>query len=82
MVIALAVAPVFLRAVGVLDGGESAVAMQLAIAVVLVACLVYYEHSLVKPDDLSKLNFAFFNLNGYISSGLSLLTIGDVLLWK
>ncbi len=52
------------------------------IAVVLVACLVYYEHSLVKPDDLSKLNFAFFNLNGYISSGLSLLTIGDVLLWK
>ena len=51
-------------------------------ATVLVAALVWYEHSLVKPDDLSKLNFAFFNLNGYISSGLAILTIADVLLWK
>jgi 4-hydroxybenzoate polyprenyltransferase len=52
------------------------------IAVTLVAGLVCYEHSLVKADDLSKLNFAFFNLNGYISSGLAILTIADVLLWK
>jgi 4-hydroxybenzoate polyprenyltransferase len=52
------------------------------IAVGLVALLVAYEHTLVKADDLSKLNFAFFNLNGYISTGLAVLTIGDVLLWK
>jgi len=32
-----------------------------------VAVLLYYEHSLVRPDDLSKLNVAFFNINGYIS---------------
>lgn len=29
--------------------------------------LLTYEHLLVSPDDLSRLNFAFFNLNGVIS---------------
>lgn len=33
-----------------------------------VACgLLLYEHSLVKPDDLSKVGVAFFNVNGYIA---------------
>lgn len=35
--------------------------------VVAVAGLLWYENSLVKPDDLSRLNVAFFNVNGYIS---------------
>ena len=50
--------------------------------VVFAAALVAYEQTLVKADDLSKLNFAFFNLNGYISVGLSIFTILDVLIWK
>ncbi len=29
--------------------------------------LLVYEHSLVNPDDLSKINVAFFNVNGYIA---------------
>jgi len=29
--------------------------------------LLIYEHRLVRPDDLSRLNVAFFNVNGYIS---------------
>jgi len=33
----------------------------------VVAGLFVWEHSLVKPHDLSRLNLAFFNLNGYIS---------------
>ena len=37
------------------------------IGLIIVAGLLAYENSLVKPNDLSKLNFAFFNLNGYIS---------------
>jgi 4-hydroxybenzoate polyprenyltransferase len=41
--------------------------------------LIAYEQSLVKPDDLSRLNMAFFTLNGYISVGLFLLTLTDVL---
>jgi 4-hydroxybenzoate polyprenyltransferase len=35
--------------------------------VALVAALLAYEHSLVKPNDLSKMNAAFFAVNGYIS---------------
>ncbi len=34
---------------------------------VVVAALLAYEHSLVKPHDLSRLNAAFFTVNGYIS---------------
>jgi 4-hydroxybenzoate polyprenyltransferase len=37
------------------------------IGLAIVAALLIYEHSLVKPDDLSKVNVAFFNVNGYIS---------------
>jgi len=35
--------------------------------VVVVAALLAYEHSLVRHDDLSKLNAAFFTMNGVIS---------------
>ncbi len=35
--------------------------------IVVVAALLAYEHSLVKPNDLSKMNAAFFAVNGYIS---------------
>jgi len=35
--------------------------------VALVAGLLVYEHSLVSATDLSKLDMAFFNVNGYIS---------------
>jgi 4-hydroxybenzoate polyprenyltransferase len=34
---------------------------------VMVAAILTYEHSLVKADDLSKVNAAFFNLNGIMS---------------
>jgi 4-hydroxybenzoate polyprenyltransferase len=37
------------------------------LAIVTVAVLVIYEHRLVSPDDLSKVNVAFFNVNSYIS---------------
>ncbi|HXQ27074.1 MAG TPA: UbiA-like polyprenyltransferase [Candidatus Acidoferrales bacterium] len=33
----------------------------------VVGALLAYEHSLVKPNDLSKMNAAFFTVNGYIS---------------
>jgi 4-hydroxybenzoate polyprenyltransferase len=34
---------------------------------VVVAALFVYEHSLVSPTDLSRLDVAFFNVNGYIA---------------
>jgi 4-hydroxybenzoate polyprenyltransferase len=35
--------------------------------IAVVALLLGYEHSLVKPNDLSKMDAAFFAVNGYIS---------------
>jgi 4-hydroxybenzoate polyprenyltransferase len=35
-----------------------------------VAGLLVYEHALVRPDDLSRVNAAFFNVNAVISLGL------------
>ena len=32
-----------------------------------VACLLAWEHSLVKADDLSRVDAAFFTMNGYVS---------------
>jgi 4-hydroxybenzoate polyprenyltransferase len=37
------------------------------VGICLVAALLAYEHSLVEPNDLSKMNAAFFAVNGYIS---------------
>ena len=48
--------------------------------VVVVAGLLVYEHLLVKPDDLSKLDAAFFNMNGYISVTIFAFTLIDAII--
>jgi 4-hydroxybenzoate polyprenyltransferase len=48
--------------------------------VFIALCLIIYEHTLVREDDLSKLNMAFFNMNGYISVTVFIFTLCDVLL--
>lgn len=40
-----------------------------------VALLLVYEHSLVRPDDLSRVNQAFFQVNGIISIGMFLIVL-------
>jgi 4-hydroxybenzoate polyprenyltransferase len=47
------------------------------IGVVVVAALLAYEHSLVRPDDLSRLNAAFFTMNGVISVVFAAFVIAD-----
>jgi len=47
-----------------------------------VAALLAYEHSLVRHDDLSKLNAAFFTMNGVISVVFFLFVASDLLLGK
>jgi 4-hydroxybenzoate polyprenyltransferase len=49
------------------------------LGVAAVAGLLLYEHSLVRPDDLSKLGVAFFNVNGYISVTIFVATFAAVL---
>ena len=46
----------------------------------LVAGLFLYEHSLIQEDDLSKLDIAFFNMNGYISVTVFIFTLMDFVL--
>jgi len=52
------------------------------IGIAVVAALLAYEHSLVKPNDLSKLDAAFFTLNGYISISFFLFWGAAAALWK
>jgi 4-hydroxybenzoate polyprenyltransferase len=49
------------------------------LGVVVVTGLLLYEHLLVRPDDLSRLDAAFFNMNGYISVTIFLFTLADAL---
>lgn len=42
--------------------------------------LLVYEHSLVSEEDLSRLDIAFFNMNGYLSVTVFLFTFLDVML--
>jgi 4-hydroxybenzoate polyprenyltransferase len=58
-----AVTVALLVAVGVATGAG----WLYAAGVVVAAGLLLYEHSLVKPNDLSKLDAAFFTMNGVIS---------------
>jgi 4-hydroxybenzoate polyprenyltransferase len=37
------------------------------VGVLAVAGLLLYEHSLVKPNDLSRVDAAFFTMNGWVS---------------
>jgi 4-hydroxybenzoate polyprenyltransferase len=56
---------------------------KIAIAgVIVVAALLGYEHSLVSSEDLSKLNAAFFTMNGVISVLFFVFVAGDLLLHK
>ena len=54
-------------------------ATDLPIGVLLVAALLIYEHQLIRPEDLTRVNQAFFQVNVVISVGL--LAIGLLDLW-
>ncbi len=45
------------------------------LGVLIATTLLVYEHSLVKPTDLSRINMAFFDMNGYISITVFIFTL-------
>lgn len=47
------------------------------IGVITATAILIYEHSIVKPSDLRRLNIAFFNMNGYLSITVFLFTLLD-----
>lgn len=52
------------------------------VGVAVAAALLTYEHSLVKPNDLSNLDAAFFAMNGYISISFLVFWGAAAALWK
>jgi 4-hydroxybenzoate polyprenyltransferase len=52
------------------------------LGVAVAAALLAYEHSLVKPNDLSRLDAAFFAMNGYISISFLLFWGAAAAVWK
>lgn len=46
--------------------------------VILVSLLLIYEHALVRPDDLTRVNIAFFHVNAIVSVGLFVVGVADV----
>lgn len=49
------------------------------IGILTAAAMLLYEHWLLKDGDLTKLDAAFFNMNGYISVAIVLFTAADIL---
>ena len=56
----------------------AALGIPFLIAVLAVAGLLIYEHLLVNPDDLGRVNLAFFHVNAVISIGLFFVGLIDV----
>ena len=50
------------------------------IGVGVVTLILIYEHAIVSPNDLSRVNLAFFTLNGMVSLALSALSVADLLI--
>lgn len=70
MVVLLAILPTFYPQFGwIYYLGVSAIAL-----------LLLYEHAIVRPDDLTRVNHAFFNVNAVVSIGLLLVGALDLLL--
>jgi 4-hydroxybenzoate polyprenyltransferase len=57
-------------------GGLGAVYL---VGVAVIAAILVWEHAIVRPGDLSRLNMAFFNLNGYVSVAFFVATLADVI---
>jgi 4-hydroxybenzoate polyprenyltransferase len=52
----------------------------MAVGTLIFLGLLFYQHTLVKPNDLSKVNMAFFTTNGIASLVFGVLMVADLLL--
>ncbi len=50
------------------------------IGLALVGVILAWEHAIVKPDDLTKVNRAFFTANGFVAIALFAFALGDLML--
>jgi 4-hydroxybenzoate polyprenyltransferase len=54
--------------------------MWFAVGIIIAAAILVYEHRLVSPNDLSKLNTAFFTMNGILSVVVFSFTLLDLVM--
>ncbi|HZG14937.1 MAG TPA: UbiA-like polyprenyltransferase [Candidatus Bathyarchaeia archaeon] len=59
---------------------QASLSIWFLVGVIISALILIYEHSLVKPTDLSKLNMAFFNMNGILSCVMFVFTMIDLVM--
>ena len=52
------------------------------VGIAVVIALLIYEHGLVKPNDLSRVNAAFFTVNGYVSLLFFIFWAADIILHR
>ena len=67
---------IFLLSIGIILGLQS----YYWIGFFIITILFIWEHSLIKTNDLSKLNVSFFTMNGLISIIFSIFTVLDILI--
>jgi 4-hydroxybenzoate polyprenyltransferase len=46
----------------------------------IISIILFWEHRLVTPTDLSRINRAFFDFNAYVSIGYLVTTVADIFL--
>ncbi|MEE2627734.1 MAG: UbiA-like polyprenyltransferase, partial [Candidatus Latescibacterota bacterium] len=65
----------------VLLGWHAEMGVIYALGVLVIAGLLVWEHRLVRPDDLARVNMAFLNLNAIISVVYFASTVTDILVF-
>jgi 4-hydroxybenzoate polyprenyltransferase len=65
---------VFLAAVGL----SAQMGVIYWLGLVIISIILYWEHHVVTPGDLSRINRAFFDFNAYVSIGYLLTTLADL----
>ncbi len=69
-----------LPATSFLGGPDLELGLIYWVGIVALALLLLYEHSLVNPDNLDRVNMAFFNVNAVVSVGLFVVVTLDLLI--
>jgi 4-hydroxybenzoate polyprenyltransferase len=70
-------APIFLILLGI----SQELGIVYFLGVLMAIGLLFYEHRLVGPENLAKIDISFFNMNGYLSSLMFLFTFLDLVLF-
>jgi 4-hydroxybenzoate polyprenyltransferase len=71
---------IMLALLGMIYAVTPELGMVFLVGIIAVALLLLYEHWLVKPDDLTRVNQAFFQVNAVVSVGLFALVLWEVLM--